>query len=121
MSFNFKNFNLSKLVKIANSLSNPSQGINMLLDEMSKKNPQQAKMLRTMITSGKSPQDAIKQFASSGDVTLEQLNDLKQGYAILGKLGLKHKVPASVWKEAEDAIKSGSSQGSQSSSKFTGF
>lgn len=120
MSFNFKNFNLSKIVKIANSISNPKQGINTLLDEMGKKNPQQANMLRNMINSGKSPQAAIKQFASSGDVTLEQLNDLKQGYAILGKLGLKHKVPASVWKEAEDAIKSGASSNSKSS-KFTGF
>lgn len=119
MSFNFGRFNLARIVKIANSISNPKQGINTLLDEMSKKNPQQAKTLRAMINSGKSPQDTIKQFASSGDVTLEQLNDLKQGYAILGKLGLKHKVPASVWKEAEDAIKSGTSN--STSSKFTGF
>lgn len=120
MSFNFGNFNMKNIVKVANSLSNPKQAINTLLGEMGKKNPQQANMLRTMINSGKSPQDAIRDFASKGDVTLEQLNDLKRGYAILNKLGLKHKVPQSVWKEAEDAIKSGASN-QQSSNRFTGF
>lgn len=120
MSFDFNKFNLSKIVKVANSLANPKQGIDTLLMELSKKDPQRATLLRTMINSGKSPQDAIKEFASRGDVTVGQLNDLKQGYSLLNKLGLKHKVPASVWKEAEAAILSGTTTSSDSST-FTGF
>lgn len=120
MSFDFSRFNLSKIVKVANSLANPKQGIDTLLTELGKKDPQHATLLRTMINSGKSPQDAIKEFASRGDVTVDQLNDLKQGYSLLNKLGLKHKVPASVWKEAEAAIRSGSNNSSNNSG-FTGF
>lgn len=107
-------FNISKLIKIANSVVNPKQGAQMLLQEMAKKSPDKANAISAMMSNGKNPTEAIQEFASKGDVTIDQLNQLKSMYGMARKFGLKHNVPESVWKDAEKAIKN-------KSNNFNGF
>lgn len=121
MAFDLSKLNIKKLLNIANSVSNPKQGITMLLDEMAKKNPEKAKQLKFMISSGKNPEQAIMEFAQKGEINLDQLRELKQGYSLASKFGLKHKVPQTVWDKAEKAIKSVDQSGNSSRGKFSGF
>lgn len=93
----------------------------MLLTEMSKKNPEKANQLKLMISSGKNPEQAIMEFAQKGEISMEQLNELKQGYSLASKLGLKQKVPKSVWDKAEQAIKRAQSNPTPKNGGFTGF
>lgn len=122
MAFDFSKLNLGKFVKIANGVSNPKKAIPMLLDAMDKKDPQRARMLRSMMSSNKSATQALRESASRGEITMEQLSDLKRGYSILSKLGLKHKIPESVWKEAESAIRGAKAAPPRNGgSRFSGF
>lgn len=98
-------FDLGNLVKMANSITNPKQAINMLLAKMEKTNPSKAKLLRSMYNSGKNPTTAIQESAKNGEITMEQLEQLKNFYYLGKKFGLKINVPKSVWIEAENAIK----------------
>lgn len=101
------NFNIGKIVQMANMIKNPQQAINLLLDKFSKNNPQMANMIKQAINSGKNPKTVIMEQAKSGNITLDNLNQLKQYYGMAQKLGLAKKVPNNVWVEAENAIKSG--------------
>lgn len=104
---NFNIGNISKIVGVANAIKNPQEGINMLLDNYGKKNPEMANKIRQSINSGKNPKAFIMEQAQSGNITMQNLNDLKKYYGIAQKLGLSKKVPNSVWKEAENAIRNG--------------
>lgn len=107
------NFNLGNLVKIANSISNPQQGLNLLLNQFAKSNPKMANEIRQAINSGKNPKAFIMEQARSGKITLDNLNDLKKYYNMAQRFGLTKKVPQNVWNEAENAIKSGSGTNTQ--------
>lgn len=109
MNFNMQS--ISKIVSMANAVSNPKQAINMLLDKLSKNNPQMANTIRQAINSGKNPKQFIMEQAKSGNITLDNLNQLKQYYGLAQKIGLAKKVPANVWQEAENAIRNGTSGG----------
>lgn len=50
-----------------------------MLIEMSKKNPEKANQLKLMISSGKNPEQALMEFAQKREISMEQLNELKQG------------------------------------------
>jgi hypothetical protein len=101
------NFNLGKVVQAINLVSNPKQGINILLDKMGQNNPQMANTIKQAIKSGKNPTKFIMEQAQAGEITLENLNELKSLYGMAQKLGLKVKVPNKVWVAAENAIRSG--------------
>lgn len=105
MNFNFGN--IGKIVQMANAVQNPKQAINMLLDKFAQKNPQMASTIRQAINSGKNPKSFIMEQAQSGNITLDNLNQLKQYYGMAQKIGLAKKVPNSVWQEAENAIRNG--------------
>lgn len=109
MSFNFGT--ISKIVGMANAVKNPQQAINMLLDKFGQQNPEMANTIRQAIKSKKNPKQFIMEQARSGNITLENLNQLKQYYAMAQKIGLAKKVPNNVWQEAENAIRNGSSGG----------
>lgn len=127
---NFNMGSIGKIVQMANMVKNPQQAINMLLDNFGKKNPQMAKTIRQAINSGKNPKQFIMEQAKSGKITMENLNQLKQYYGMAQKLGLAKNVPNNVWQEAENAIKSGVSNGvstnavgtqNSSNNRFNGF
>lgn len=103
MGFNIGN--IGKLVQMANAVQNPKQAINMLLDKFGQKNPQMANTIRQAINSGKNPKQFIMEQAKTGNITLENLNQLKQYYNMAQKIGLTKKVPNSVWQDAENAIR----------------
>lgn len=44
---------IAKFVKIANSVSNPRQGLNMMLEEASKRNPELANTIKQAINAAK--------------------------------------------------------------------
>lgn len=48
MAFNFNQ--ITKAVKIANGVANPKQAVNMLLEQLEKKNPEMARNVRTAIS-----------------------------------------------------------------------
>lgn len=103
MGFNIGN--IGKLVQMANAVQNPKQAINMLLDKFGQKNPQMANTIRQAINSGKNPKQFIMEQAKTGNITLENLNQLKQYYNMAQKIGLTKKVPNNVWQDAENAIR----------------
>lgn len=115
------NFNLGNIVQMANAIRNPKQAINMLLNKFGEKNPQVANSIRSAINSGKNPKEFIMEQARSGNITLENLNQLKGYYNMAQKLGLYKKIPNSVWAEAESAIKNGTAPQNTASNKFSGF
>ena len=120
MSFNFNQ--ISKLVKIANSIKNPQQAIPMLLGQIKQKNPTLANNLSQIISSGKNPSEFLKEQASQGTITMENLNDIKEAYNLAQKFGLTHKIPNQTWNELENSIKQGNNkQNSFNINNFKGF
>lgn len=109
MNFNMQS--ISKIIGIANAIKNPQQAINMLLDKFGQKSPEMTNTIRQAINSGKNPKQFIMEQARSGNITLENLNQLKQYYRFAQKLGLAKKVPNNVWQDAENAIRNGASGG----------
>lgn len=109
-------FNIANVVKIANTITNPKEAVNVMLDKMEKTNPGKAKMLRSLYASGKNPNIVLRESAEKGEITMEQLNELKSYYTMAKKLGLKVNIPNNVWKEAENAIKS-----AKKDNTFVGF
>jgi len=98
------NFDIGKIVKIANSISNPKEGLNLLLQQLEKKNPQSANMIKMAINSGKNPVEYIKQATKKGEISKKQLTELKGYYNLASKFGLNKKIPNSVWAEIEQAM-----------------
>lgn len=117
------NFNLGNIVKLANSISNPKQAINMLLNKFGEKNPQMANNIRNAINSGKNPKEYIMEQARSGNISIDNLNQLKGYYNMAQKLDLTKKIPNEVWTEAESAIKNGTIPQSpqNTNNSFSGF
>lgn len=109
MSFNLNN--ISKIVGMANAIKNPQQAINMLLNKFGQNNPEMANTIRQAINSKKNPKQFIMEQARSGNITLENLNQLKQYYNMAQKIGLAKKVPNNIWQEAENAIRNGNNGG----------
>lgn len=109
-------FDITNLVKMANAMTDPKQAINLLLEKMEKTNPEKAKMLKSMYSSGKNPAVVIKESAEKGEISLKQLDDLKNYYALGRKFGLKMNIPKNVWIEAENAIKN-----AKPNNTFNGF
>lgn len=95
---------IAKFVKIANSVSNPRQGLNMMLEEASKRNPELANTIKQAINAGKRPEEFLKEQVQSGRVTIENFNDVKSAYRTAQKLGFAHKIDNKVWDELEQAI-----------------
>lgn len=116
MGFNYNT--IAKLVKIANGIKSPKQGIKMLLGEISKRNPTVGKQLENAINSGANPTQYLKEQVKQGNITRENFEQVKQGYAMAQKFGLTKKIPQSTWKELEAAFDS--NKGSQGNG-FTGF
>lgn len=77
---------IAKFVKIANSVSNPRQGLNMMLEEASKRNPELANTIKQAINAGKRPEEFLKEQVQSGRVTIENFNDVKSAYRTAQKL-----------------------------------
>lgn len=103
-------FNLSKVISVANAVSNPKEAIGLSLNMLAKKNPEMAKTLSNMIKSGNDPVKALQKFASEGKISSEDLAKIKGIYGMAKKAGFKKfDIPASVWNQAEQALKSNSS------------
>lgn len=113
-------FNLSNIVKIANSISNPKEGINLLLNEFAKKDPKRAKTLSMYYNSGKSPAEVLTAAAANGEISLNELNELKNNYKFAKRLGLKINVPKKAFEEAETIIKNATNK-STGNDGFRGF
>lgn len=79
----------------------------MAADMLSKKNPQLGNLVNNAINSGKDPKTFITESAKNGQITLGQLDDLKQLYTLASSMGLSVKVPDNIWKDAENSIKLG--------------
>lgn len=98
-------FDLNKVIGIANSISNPKQGIGMALNLLAKKSPETASMISGMIKSGENPVQAIQKFAMDGKFSAKELGQVKAIYGMAKKAGFKKfNVPESVWKQAEQAV-----------------
>lgn len=126
MGFNiFGNIkNMGKFISIANRLkNNPKGAINEALTLLEKKNPNGAKIIRDAINSNKNPAEFLKEQANKGNITKENLNDLKSYYSLMQSCGLSKQVPDTVWNTVEDAIKTNSNQssGNGNNSGFSGF
>ena len=112
-------FNISKILEVLNTISNPKQAIDMMLSKLP---PQQSNMLRGMMNSGKDPKQAILESAKSGQINIEQLNQAKQMYSMIRKFGYrKMSVPDSIWNEAEQLIKQGSNNSNNVIGGYTRF
>lgn len=100
---------MNKIMAMVGSISNPQQAIDMLLNRL----PQQSsELIKNMMHSGKKPQQAITEFARSGQINIDQLRQAKNYYNLAKSIGIKISVPDNVWKEAEELIissKNGSS------------
>lgn len=116
MAFNFNQ--ITKAVKIANGVANPKQAVNMLLEQLEKKNPEMARNVRTAISSGKNPAQYIREQAQNGTITMENFNEVKRYYKMAQKFGLTHKISNQSWNEIEQAIKD---KGGAGGFKFNGF
>lgn len=117
MAFNFNQ--ITKAVKIANGVVNPKQAVNMLLEQLEKKNPEMAKSVRTAISSGKHPAQYIREQAQNGTITMENFNEVKRYYKMAQKFGLTHKISNQSWNEIEQAIKDNDK--GDGGFKFNGF
>lgn len=113
--------NLSKLVALMNGIKNPKEGLNMAVNMLMKKNPQMGNLVQMAINSGKNPKDFITESARNGQININQLKQLKQLYGMASTMNLSHKVPDSVWQEAENAIKLGSQITNNSPTQMSGF
>jgi hypothetical protein len=100
-------FNWNKLVNIANGLTSPKQTINMLLNQIAKKDKTKAEILRKMINDGRNASDVLVEISSKGEISLDQLSEIKKIYNVLRKLGLKQQIPNEIWINAEQAIRKG--------------
>lgn len=100
-------FDLSKAISVANAISSPKEAIGMGLNMLSKKNPEMAQTISHMIKSGEDPVKAIQKFAAEGKFSQKELDQMKGIYNMARKAGFKKfNVPASVWEQAERAVKS---------------
>lgn len=112
MAFNWKN-----IVNTLNAFRSPKQAINWMLDRGAQKDPQMAAALRKMVNSGEDPSKVLMQLASTGQITLQQLTQIKSYYNAARKLGFKYQIPEETWTQAQRAIEAGSAP----KKKFTGF
>ena len=117
---------VGKVISMAKSVKNPKAMIDMALSELSKKNPKAASLIRNAIACGRNPKEFILEQAQSGNISMNNLNTLKQYYEFAQQLGLKQTVPDNIWREAEEAIRQGEQKTSQlpatiNNSKFAGF
>ena len=99
---------IKNMVKLINGIKNPKQGLSMAADMLSQKNPQLGNLIKNAISSGKDPKAFITESDKNGQITLNQLDDLKQLYTLASSMGLSMKVPDTVWKDAENSIRLGS-------------
>lgn len=96
----------TQVISLAKGITSPKQAVFSALQLMEKKNPQQARLLAKVVASGKSPTEAIAEFARNGELNLQQLDTLKGAYNKARGVGLKLNVPEEVWSEARQIISS---------------
>jgi hypothetical protein len=96
---------ISKVLDIANGVTNPQQGAELALGFLDKRNPEAANTIRTMIQAGKNPQEALKDFAAKGQIRKQDLGLIKKVYGMMKRAGFKkYEVPDSFWEEVESSF-----------------
>lgn len=118
MAFNFNQ--ITKAVKFANKVKDPKQAVNMLIDQIEKKNSKLGQELRVAINSGKNPSQYIREQADNGIINMDNFNEVKKYYILAQKFGLTHKIDNKEWVEIEQAIKNKSTD-SNNNFTFRGF
>lgn len=118
MAFNFDQ--IAKAVKFANKVKDPKQAVNMLIDQIEKKNSKLGQELRVAINSGKNPSQYIREQADNGVINMDNFNEVKKYYNLAHKFGLTHQINKKEWDNIERAIKS-KSENSDGGFKFNGF
>ena len=114
-------FNWKSAIGFANSLKNPKQIIDYLLNACAKNDQQMANSLKQMIYSGQDASKVLGQLASEGKITLEQLKQIRKAYGMARAMGLKHQISNSDWESAAKIIKSNTKLNSSGSNGFNGF
>lgn len=117
-------FNWGKIISCINAFTSPKQAINYLLDNIGNKDPKLAQALKQMINENKNPTEVLAQLSSTGQITLQQLAQIKQYYNLARRMGMKQQIPNEEWQKAEQAIRNGLHKPSGSNptnGRITGF
>ena len=75
----------NNIIQTLMSIRNPNQLKNRALDMLARQNPQLAGTLKMMMTSGKSPKEALAEMVQAGKVTKTQFDQIKRLYSQYGR------------------------------------
>ena len=95
---------ISNLLQRAKSIHSVADAGKQALLELEKRDPASARMLCKMIYNHEDPKKALQQYAQSDGASAQNLSKIKDGYAMLKRLGLKLDIPESAWQETQQAL-----------------
>lgn len=102
---------LSKILQIVNGVQNPKQAVGMALTALERKDPQTAQSIRSMISAGKDPSQAIMEFAKQGKIQKSDLPVIKNLAQSLKNKGFsKFDISDDVFVKAEQAFDKAAAQ-----------
>lgn len=97
-------FNIADMMRFANS---PNKGLQMLLGQASKTNPQVARELQAAMNSGKTPQAFMQEQVQKGNITQANYQQVKQ---MANDMGFSRNIPQSAWKQMDSAFTAANKQ-----------